>query len=94
MMAVTVLLQLVVILACALLAVTAIQVIGELPPLAYPATFALWLSVALGAVSIAMIWRDMEPATALMLLLLSVLVWSHRHALASETHESGRRETR
>ena len=77
----------IVVLACGMLVITAIQVVGELPPFKHPATFAVWVAVALGAMSIAIIWRDMEPATALMLLLLSALIWSHRRSLASEIHE-------
>ncbi len=78
----TMILQAAVVLACLLLMVLAIEVIGSLNPGENVLGFLLWAAVALSSVAVALLWRDMPPPAAVLLLVLSAILWTHRRRIA------------
>ncbi len=78
----TMILQAGVVLACLLLLVLAIKVIGSIQPGEHALQFLLWAAVALSSVAVALLWRDMPPPAAVLLLVLSAILWTHRERIA------------
>ncbi len=60
----------------------AIEVIGSIRPGENAMAFILWAAVALSAVAVALLWRDMPPPAAVLLLALSAILWTHRKRIA------------
>lgn len=70
-----------VVLACGLLLVLSVEVIGAMHRGKSWGAFAMWLALALGALAVAVQWRQMPPAVAVLLLTLACMLWRQRRRI-------------
>jgi hypothetical protein len=70
-----------VIVACALLMLLSVAVVGVMSRTGSWGAFGLWLGVALAAFVVGAQWREVPLPVALLLLTLSVLVWRQRRRI-------------
>lgn len=78
---ITLLCEAMVVLACGLLLVLAVEVIGAQQRGRSWGAFAVWLALALGALVVAVQWREMPPPVAVLLLTLAVMLWRQRRRI-------------
>lgn len=70
-----------VVVACALLMLLSLAVVGVMSRAGNWGAFGLWLGVALAAFVVGVQWRDVPPPVAVLLLTLAVLVWRQRRRI-------------
>ena len=68
-------------LACGLLVVLAIEVVGAMSRKGGWATWSIWVGVGSGAVAVAASGRDVPLSVAVLLLALSLLLWRQRRRI-------------
>jgi hypothetical protein len=70
-----------VVVACGLLLVLAVEVIGAMRRGRSWGAFFVWMALAVGALAVAAQWRQMPPAVAVLLLTLAVMLWRQRRRI-------------
>lgn len=82
--------EILVALACVVLVVLAVQVIGAMPPAGSWVAFVGWVGIGAGAFTVGAVARQMPLPAALMLLVMAVLLWRQRRRIVYAVEHGGR----